>query len=249
MPYQTIDSSLAEPAPVVLDGMPLTEEGETLASMETELFYSIGGREDATLERLRRWINQAYIDLFTSLELDEGKASYTFLTTSGQNQYLVPDVVATTLGVTVLQSESIYGGIPLTKGDLSSYRRREEAVGLPREFFRYGKILVLWPTPSRVVDLSVDYRLRPAPLVEPTDSPILPREWHEAILLNARKKAFSSLMEFDKAMPAENDYVNQVRRRQDTEANETENRVPRSAVPRNGRMLIRSRIISSPEPE
>lgn len=249
MPYIALDQATAEAAPTIPVGAPLTSVGETLASLRAELALQLGNRGDIDPTRLDKWINWAYDDVWTSLELDEAKASYSFNTVAGQPLYTTPYQVVTTLGASVVDSTSIYGGQPLGKTDLRSYRMLENKADRPGKYFRLGNLLVLYPTPDGVYTVVVDFRSRPLPLVQETDSPALAREWHETILLAARKKGFSGILEFDKALPAENDFVNSVRRRQDREADEDEGRVIRSSVPRHGRKLIRKQSYRSPEPE
>lgn len=241
MPYLVIDPAAAEPAPVLTVGAPHTSDGETLATMRSELFYQLGGRDDLTDDRLDKLINWAYLDLWTSLKLDESQSSYGFNTVPGQALYALPYQVRSTLGAAIVDQTSAYGGVPLEKIDLTAYRRLEVASGPPRQFFRSDRVLVLYPTPDQIYPAIVDFRLRPAPLVADTDSPVLGHEWHETILLNARKKGFSALQEFDKAMPANNDFIDHVRRREDPSADEDTDRVVGSSVPRSARMLNRTR--------
>lgn len=248
MPYLVIDPAAAEPAPVLTLGAPRVSDGETLASMREELFLQLGGRDDLTEDRLTKLVNWAYLDLWTSLKLDESEASYSFVTVPGQALYLVPAQVRATKGAALVDSSSIYGGTPLNKINLGAYRQLEISDGAPSSYFRSDRVLVLYPTPDTAYTVVVDFRLRPLPLVEDTDSPALGSEWHESIVLNARKKGFSAVMEFDKAMPAHNDFIDSVRRREDPAADEDSERIISSSVPRNGRMLRRSRELSR-EPE
>lgn len=248
MPYNALDPTTATAivAPTLL--APYTNQGETLASMREELLLQLGGQGDIPPARLNKWINWAYLDLWTSLKLDEGRVGLSFDTIGGQGLYLLPYQFMSSLAVAVEDDKSIYGGRPLEQTDLRSYRMYEDKDGNPTHFFRYGNILVLYPTPKGAQTIFLEFRGRPLKLVNDTDSPRIPDEWHESIILNARKKGFSGLMEFDKALPAENEYINSIRRRQDTEGNEDENQIIRSAVPRNGQMLVR-KAYRSAEPE
>lgn len=238
MPYIALDPISAEPAPVIPHGAPLQNQQETLASLRAELFYLLGGREDATDDRLDKWINEAYVDLWTSLDLPEAKTSFSLTLVPGQAMYLLPPQVTNTLGVAVVDSTLLQGGRPLDKIDLTTYRRYEVESGRPSAYFRSGKnMIVFYPTPNAAHTVVVDFLLVPLPLVDDTDSPILGWEWYESIKLNARQKGFSALLEFDRAILAGNDYVNQVRRKPDTEAEEDSGKIIRSSVPRNGRMI------------
>lgn len=237
MPYNVLTEDLAEAAPATTIGQPRTSEGETLASMVAELQKMLGNRGDIDDARAKMWINQAYVDTWTSLQLEEALASLDFPLVSGQHIYALPDVVATTIGAAIVDTDDLQGGWPLIKTDLYGYRRFPDEEGAPTHYFRLGNILVIYPTPEDADTLVLDFRSRPLLLVEDTDSPALGYEWHEVILLNARKKGFSALLEFDKAMPAENDYIQSVRRRRSAEADEDEGRIVHSSVPHDARML------------
>lgn len=247
MPYIVLDEASAQAAPTLTVGQPRTSVGETLASLRTELAAQLGNRDEADATRLNKWINWAYIDLWTSLKLEEAESSFSFNTVSGQALYALPFQVGTTIGASVVDSSNTYGGVPLEKTDLRMYRMLEDESDRPRKYFRTNNVLVLYPTPDAVYTVVVDFLSRPLPLVNDTDSPALDREWHEAILLNARKKGFSALLEFDKAMPAENDYISNVRRREDRDVEEDTGRIIRSSVPRHGRLLQRKFLPSEPE--
>ncbi len=211
-------------------GAPMQNYGKTLMKLREELFLGLGGRSDAS-SRLDAWINDAYVDLVTSLQLDELRSSIVFSTVAGQGLYLMPTVVDTLISVNAPTAGDMQG-YPLTKIDLASFRDLETAGGAPRTFFRYGQLLVLWPNPASVWTLNIDFRMRPQPLVADEDSPIVGLEWHRAILLGAKAMAHYDLLENDLAALAENKYLIYVRRRRDRQADEDENRVLGSSVPR-----------------
>ena len=235
MPYVALDPDNAVGAPITSVGAPKTSVGKTLASMRTELQKMLGGRDDIESGRLDTWINDAYLDVCTSLRIDELKASIAFDILAGEYLYLLPYVVSTIQAMALVDSTLTSGGQPLTKTDRDTYRSACDKTDRPELFFRENDILVLYPTPDKDYVGSLDFRLRPLPLTEDTDSPILGEEWHRAILLKARQNGFDDLLEFDKALPSENSFINAVRRREDREAGEDERRVIGSSVPGRGR--------------
>lgn len=242
MPYIVLDPTLAEPAPAVAAGDPLTSVGMTLLDLRSELRKMLGNRQDVDDPRLTLFVNEGYIDLAASLQLDDLTSGYGFQTVVGQALYGMPPAARATLGASVVDSVTYpeFGGLALNKTDLNEYRTLRDASDEPTRYFRQAGLMVLWPTPSAIRTVAVDFRIRPQALVADTDSPILAYEWHMAILLNARRWAFSALLEFDKAMAAENDIVTLIRKRSDTKAEEDENKVILSSVPRSRRMLRRS---------
>lgn len=231
MPFIVLDPGAAEAAPVTTLGEPLTSEGETLASMEDWLTAALGGRDDLSSARKRGWINDAYIDICTSNDLDELHGSISITTVAGQPLYLLAPVVSTIQGAALVDSLLPSGGIPLTKIDKGYYRTLEDDEDRPQFFFREGNMMVVYPTPDKAYTIPIDFRITPLPLVEDTDSPILRLEWHRAIRLTARQMAFDDLQQFDKLPQAENSAVQTVRRRNNREASEDEGRVVRSSVP------------------
>jgi hypothetical protein len=242
VPFIALDPTTAAEAPTTSIGAPKTSTGKTLASMRTELQLMLGGRGDFTPDRLNNWINDAYIDVATSLKIDELKGSLAFETVVDQSLYLLPSVVSSTQAMAVADSTNWNGGAPVLKTDRDTYRGLPDKSCRPEFYFRDNDLLVLYPTPDKAYVVSLDFRIRPARLVEDTDSPILGEEWHRPILLRARQMAFDDLLEFDKALPAENSALNSVRRRTDREADEDERRVIKSSVPGRGcRWTPRSR--------
>ena len=226
MPYTALDATLAQAAPVTTIGTPLTNVGETLASLRTEVLAEINRTIDAT--RVNLWINKAYRKLCAMIDISELNGSLSINTTVGQNQYALPKQVAWIKRVPLVDT-SLYpltGGRNMEKTDLNTYRELADPPSGynynwgPYKYFRYGRVLVLWPTPIAVKAVTVDFRVRPLDLVNDNDSPILPEEWHESLLLRARYVAFRSLQMFDKAGLAQNDFVTSIRELLNTDAEE-----------------------------
>ena len=241
MPFIAIAKTDAEAAPTIPDGGPLTSAGMTLADITDELTSMLGGRDDIAPSRLNRWINAAYEDIATSLKLSEMEGSYAFDLVVDQPLYLLPGAVldVSTVSLTDPTRFQITGGAPLRNRTLEWYRRQIDnlttKIDMPShstDYFVYNDILVVYPTPKHVHSLTVDFYIRPTKLAANTDSPILPVEWHWAIVLLSRSIAHSALQEYDLAAPAQNDYVNYVRRRTDRKAEQDDGRVALSSVPR-----------------
>lgn len=239
MPFRSLDRSLAAAAPALTAGAPRTV-GLTLAMLRDELFLAIGSRADVPPSRLNLWVNLAYADVTSSVELDELQSSFTLSTVIDQHLYLLPSAVGITKGAALYNPTrySILGGRLLDKSDLNEYRMSEEATGEPRSYFRSADLLVLYPAPDAVYEIAIDFLIRPDLLVDDEDAPILPYELQEGILLAARYKAFTQLLEFDKSAPALNDYIAFMRRKLDKTAAEDSGKIVGSLVPRRGRELI-----------
>lgn len=239
MPFTVLDPSLAEAAPSTTLGAPLTGEGMSLLALRGELDAMLGGRADILTSRYDLWINMAYWDLCTSLDIDELKGSLSFDLVIDQPLYLLPQAVDTILGVSIVlpESENINEGYPLDKIDLSSFRSLVAEDGDPTMFFRLVRMLVFYPTPDAERTVALDVRIRPLDLEDESDCPIVPSEWHEGILLGAAARGHRALREFTDAAAVQNEYVSFLRRRTNREAAEDENRVIGTSVPRDIRQL------------
>lgn len=234
MPYNVLDPTVAQAAPVTTLGSPKVSTGDTLASMREWLKRALGGRDDIAPSTLNEWLNDAYLDVCTSLDIDEMKGSLAIATVAGQALYRLPAVVSSTQGAALTDSQMMNDGQPLSKVDKSAYRDWPNRSGRPEYYFREGELIVLYPTPDKAYSIALDIRIRPIPLTLDTHSPMLGQEWHRPIRLTARGMAFDDLQEFDKALPAENSATSSIRKRNDREATEDERRVVGSSVPGRG---------------
>lgn len=241
MPFITLveaDASLITPSNL---GNPLTSVGQTLADLRAELFLQLGARADVTPERMNLWLNFSYRELATNLEIDALKGSLTFDLEVGQSLYLLPAEVRATRNISVVDTVTYgdRGGIILEKSDLAEYRKRGNLSAEPKSYFRERNILVFWPTPKNIRTVSLDIWISPANLVLDTDSSILGLDFDETILKNARQKGYSALQDFEKSTVAQNDFVENIRQKEDREEREDDSRVILSSVPRRKSQLRR----------
>lgn len=241
MPYQALDPDTAAAAPAgVALGEPLTNVGDTFLELKEELDKRLGGRSDVSNTRLGSWVNQGYIDLASSLRLDQLEASFELSVVADQPFYLLPDNVFAIQEVALNEESVPLEGRPLDKIDKNKYRALPDTFGgFPKAFFRYQKILVLWPTPDQSMSVTVDAQILPAKLEGDTNSSILGIEWDEAILLASRWKGFDALLEFEQGILAKNAYLNYVRERKSRSDEEQHKEPIKSSVPRSKAMLNR----------
>ena len=245
MPYDLISPSAAV---VVLSpelGAPLRDQGMTFRDFKKALSDMLGGRDDIDEDVIARWVNFGYQDLCSMLDLDELRGSVSISTAIDSAQYYLPYTVRVIDTVGLYDSSPVFWGRsksrPLAKKDLAWYRAQKDGSGQPFAFFTQGRVLVLYYTPNTVISLSVDCMIRPQPMANELDCPIIPDEWNEGILKAARQSAYSELEEFDKMVLAQNDKVSFVRSKMNLRA---ANRVGMEAsvsVPRNWRDIRRGR--------
>lgn len=234
MPFIVLDPSTAATAPATTAGTPLTSYGMTLADFRAETLADLQGRTDVTAAgntRLDRWINWGYLNIAQMLDLKELWASVAFSAVASQPFYLVPPALSWVKRL-MLQDTNDFpfrGGRELEMMDEPTYRNLPETSAAfgslnpiwPESYFRWARMLVLWPTPSTSFTLACDFRVRPLSLVNPTDSPILPPEYHEAIQYAALQRAWRSLRNPQASADAGNEVIRILRSLRDTDAEET----------------------------
>lgn len=247
MPYIVLDETIAQAAPVVTIGNPLTSVGMTLSDFQTEIAAEIGSRGDvlANSPRLLLWINWAYRNVASMVTLKELFGSFAIATVDEQPFYALPSQVAWIKRVSVNDSVNfLAGGRELEMTDEAGYRLLSDADldDEPSRYFRYRRMLVLWPTPDNIYSIVVDCRVRPNNLVAATDSPLLREEFHEAILLYARYRAFRALRLYSEATSALNDAVTVMRPLLNTDAEELDGAIQQVQPIRSKRQLFQGRM-------
>lgn len=221
MPFIAFDPTAAEAAPTVSLGAPNTSVGETLASLQATMSLELGDRDDYDATRAAGWINKAYQQLAGMVDVNELMASFSGSLVVGQPLYLLPSV-AQVIGVSIIDATTYReGGIPLEMTDRDSYRAYRDLDGEPLLYFRYNQLLVFYPTPLNIRTYSADVKVRPQPLVDPTDSPILPPEMHDALSLFAISRAMRALRDYKGAQLAYNDGLSSLRSLINNEAEES----------------------------
>lgn len=183
--------------------------------MRNELASRLGGRMDIDPVRLNLWLNEAYVEMCDMLDLPELWASEGFTFLEGIWVYQVGSHVrvVTKLSWNAEPASWSYGKI-LGKTDLVEFRRipASHTPCAPKTWAPYGRnLIVVYPTPDEDYEVTAEFLQRPMPLEDDTDYPILMTEWCEGLLLLARAKAFSALMEFGVAAQSKTEYVSWLR--------------------------------------
>lgn len=224
MPYLVLDPAAAQAAPVVSFGAVETAAqhpaGKSLLAIRTRLKLELGQRTDIPDPVWNEWINDGYQDFYSTLDLPEAKASYPLPTVANQMMYLVPPVVASIRSVSGSDTVILTQGGTLSNIDLFTYRKLPVRVGAPEYWFREKNILVLWATPDQVFNLSIDVRIKPAPLVADTDYPALEDKWHESLLNAAKYRAWTGVQNDTKSALVQNEMTRQIQRRSDAAADD-----------------------------
>lgn len=221
-------------------GDPVHNKGKTLAGMQNRLRIELGNRTDLTPALLAEWINDSYRDLAASLELPELKRSLSFLTTAGEEGYVLPANVGVISAVSWQDAEGDEGA-KLDKIDEDAYRKLPFESGVPKKFIHAQGALALWPVPDEVLTVVVDFRVKVVNLTEDTHSPIIDEEFHEAIYLGAKARGFDALKDFTSAQVMENRQIGSIRKKLDKRAQEDEGKTGQLRVVRRQQDLGRLR--------
>lgn len=228
MPYTVLNPATAATAPSTTVGNPLTSVGETLATFQAELLVMLGNRADATPSRMTSWINKAYTNLAAMLDIKELEGSVALSLVVDQPFYLIPTVVSYIKRLSIVDTTNYAeGGREMEMIDEPTYRTLPVSSYLgtgtqvwPTSYFRYGRMVVVYPTPGTSYTVSMDFKIRPARLSVSTDSPILPEEFHEVILLMALARANRMFKLYKEAALAQNDALVVLRPLLNTDAEE-----------------------------
>lgn len=206
MPYIALDESTAEAAPAVTLGAPLTSVGETLSSIRDDVAEQTGNRNGILPATYDKYINRAYKNLAGMIRLKQLDASFSIDTVVNQPFYMLPDAVSFLKRVSYIDTLLFDGGAELAMIDEQTFRNFPDIDATnPRTYFRYNRMLVLYPTPNDVWSLTIDCKITPQPLVNDTDSPILPVEFHEALIEFAKSRVFRASRQTIMAIQAQND--------------------------------------------
>lgn len=225
MPFTVLDPATAEAAPTTDAGQPLSNTGMTLESMLEDLSSDMQGIDVS--DRGPDWINRAYKNLAGMLDINELQASVSINLLADQPFYLVPETLAWVEWFGNEDSTDYRdGGRGFEMIDRQTYRMLPDSDAftvtqlLPYKWFRFARMIVLWPTPETATTAAMDFRVRPASLVDLDDSPILPEDFHEplyqmALARGQRARGFRS--EGDRAY---NDALSYLRPLLNTDAEE-----------------------------
>ena len=144
------------------------------------------------------------------------------------------------LGVSDATTYPVDEGRELEMIDEAQYRTLPVLTDEPTSYFRHRRMVVIWPTPLNARTAPLDFRVRPDDMTADTHSPLLPIEFHIPILLKARQRAWSALLNFKDAAVAQNDFVSEIRPLINTDSEETAGQFATIAPIRSRRRLFRS---------
>lgn len=233
MPYILLDPLVAAAAPATTAGQPLTSVGETLSTLQTTLQEEMGNRGDVDAVKAAKWINTAYKYLCSVLNIKDLFPEVALSLTSGQSLYLIPSSVAWVKSIALVDAVNnpVNGGEPLTSIDDNTFRKLpEDTINFPSMYLRDQRLVAIYPEPRASYTAIMKFKVRPSDLVSSTDSPILPPEFHEALVLRAKHVGFRTLKNHVESGIARNDFATDIRSIEDADAMER-NEMPMGVRP------------------
>lgn len=147
------------------------------------------GFEDTSVERITGFLNDSYYDIASRQPWPFLEKSTTVNTTVGNDTLAVPADFDKALRLVIDAQGQILD--PARLDDVTSrFAGNLNFTGLPFLYYFIGDTVKLYPIPDAVYTVTVRYLAVPAELVNNTDSPILPKKHHRAVVLGALVDAY-----------------------------------------------------------
>jgi hypothetical protein len=165
--------------------------------IQQEIVWRVGNRTDLA-NRSMIWLNDAYFELlmsprFTFFELDR---QFQFSTVPMQRVYDVVAMVPDLWIILDFRNETMQQKI--ARYHWSEFDRKWRVFAIPVRYARFASTVEFDPTPDKVYDLTMRYRLRPPELIQ-GGVHLLTREWDEVIITMAVQKGWEALEQWEKS--------------------------------------------------
>lgn len=158
---------------------------------------------DVSNDDLNRIINAAYKEIASKYPFNETRCIKSFLTTPGVSRYDVPVDLAALLRVwdDTNKRKLVKRGVRYLASLPQNY-----PIGAPRGYVRVKNFIQLIPTPDAETSILMYYLSAIADLVADVDEFLLPRGWHDGIILKARHIYYDERGDIGKAIYAKNEW-------------------------------------------
>jgi len=170
----------------------------SLVTLAGEVTYPLGYRTDlATIAKT--WVNRSYMSLQDLVEFPESHVAATFNTVATISSYPTP-----TNFFSVIDLRNNGTGKRMSQVSVPRYDRLSlTQTGSPTTYaLRARSTILIWPVPSAVEQIFINYRRTLAELVNDGDTHVLPVSWEEAIIFGATAYGFEYLNETERARQA-----------------------------------------------
>lgn len=160
----------------------------TLTEMRDLLRRGLGGLDSQELpdDDADLYLNMALWELDNRFTFEEKETVANITLSDGVREYTIPSATDAIQGVYVLDDQRTYKVDQMTEDFFQQVRSdKSSARARPDRYLRRDEILVLHPVPDDSYTLNVLLWKTVESLVNSTDSPDLPRNWHELVVENA----------------------------------------------------------------
>lgn len=134
---------------------------------------------------VKAWLNQGQRRSVIESEIRTQEASDEFSTEANVSSYTLPTDFSREIDFYNTETHELL--IPVGVRDYDSF---PTSTGRPYTYTVVGNKLVLYPTPDGVYPLAFRYWKLPSDMVNDTDTPEIPVQYHELLIAYAMKKAF-----------------------------------------------------------
>lgn len=159
-----------------------------LSDLRTEVYAKGFDSGLFPASRVNRFLNEGYLKICRRVEYFTDESTQDFSTVNGTTNYAFPANLARVrdLRNTALNTRLL----PVTIRSVDNSGL--PGSGPPQYYALDGKNVHLWPTPDGVYPLELRYWLLPAFLVNDTDVPTLPEDYHNLLWMYATAECYDS---------------------------------------------------------
>jgi hypothetical protein len=186
-------------------------------------------------------INRAWWEVADVFDFKEKETLTTFPTVAGTRSYVIITALSETADEAI---QSVSYKDPNTLEHIvvdrtsfnwyeENYNEQTSLRAAPIKWFHYNGFMYLYPTPDQIYTITVYHKTVLADL-SGTSAPVIPQNWHEAILYGAIKRGFLRARDFTSANYWDTEYRKKLQMSQTTDAKEdAEDKMASARVLRN----------------
>lgn len=176
-------------------------EGSEMANMVRDM---LGGENEETISenRIKRWLNQAYLEVCSAIKPQALSSSETITTTSGTAEYTFSSDNVLTIDDCVDETNH-QPVIPINENQYNQYALGGTSSGNPYYYYQsgadpFGKIKVtFYPTPNGTYSIVFNITAKPAEIstdvTTSTTWTVIPETWDDSIIYRAASRGWYSL--------------------------------------------------------
>jgi len=136
-------------------------------------------------ELVKDWLNQAQRRAVIESEMRVQDETYSISTTAETAGYELPADYSRLIDFFNSETHEL-----MTPLDIREYDTLSKSSGQPYAYTTIGNSVTLYPTPNAVYKFTLRYWRLPADMVNETDEPEIPVQYHELLIAYAMKKAY-----------------------------------------------------------